>query len=190
MKKRLLSLAVVLICISVLTGGTFAYFSVDEIAHNVITTNKVKIDVLMQSRENGSLQVGNESIPVMPGITVSKVLFAQSTETEVWVRINYESKIYDKNGDVMPLSKNELEQLVLIEPDDENWTYKDGWWYYNKTVKSGEKTLPLFEEVKFAGYGMGNEYQNSTVRLFVKGHAVQYANNGSNVMEAAGWPEE
>lgn len=188
MKKRLLSFAVVLMCVSILTGGTFAYFSTDEVTHNVITTSGVKINVLMLNKKNGSED--NDPIPVMPGITVSKVLAAQSVETEVWVRLNYEFEIYEEDGDIMPLSKKEVEKLILVEPDDENWIYKDGWWHYKKTVKSGEKTLPLFDEIKFAGHGMGNEYQNSTVKLFVKGQAVQKANNGKTVMEAAGWPEE
>ena len=46
---------------------------------------------------------------------------------------------------------------------------------------------PLFTTVTFAPE-MGNEYQNSTAHIDVKADAVQVANNGDAVLEAAGWP--
>ena len=35
---------------------------------------------------------------------------------------------------------------------------------------------------------MGNVYQNSTAHVDVNAYAVQYANNGTGALDAAGWP--
>lgn len=191
MKKRALYIAVIIICLSIITGGTFAYFSTDDVAHNVITTKKVELNVLVQKQEGGSLNEDlNEAIPVMPGITVSKVISAQGLQTESWARIKYNFAMYDVYGEKMQLSKDELEQLILVQPDTAHWTEKDGWWYCNESLESGEISKPLFKEIKFAGKEMGNEYQNTHVKLWITGQAVQCNNNGNSVLEAAGWPEE
>jgi len=191
MKKKLLYIAAIIICLSIITGGTFAYFTVDDTAHNVITTNTVKIDVLCHSEENGVISVANnDSIRLMPATKVSRVVAAQSIETAAWVRLKYEFEIYDSNENQMDISEEELKKVIIIKPDETNWILKDGWWHYNAMVKDGEKTTPLFETIEFSGPGMGNEYQNGKVKLIIHGQAVQYANNGETVMEAAGWPEE
>ena len=190
MKKKLLYMATLIICISIITGGTFAYFTYDDTAHNVITTNKVNIKVLNMIEQNGVLvESDNAAIPIMPATTVDKVISAQSVETPAWVRLKYDLEVYDSNGDKIAIPKAELDSIIIIEPNSTDWIEKDGWWYYKAVVAGGEKTTPLFEEIKFSGPGMGNEYQNGTVKLLLKGHAVQSANNGSSVMEADGWPQ-
>ena len=47
--------------------------------------------------------------------------------------------------------------------------------------------MPLFTTVTFDA-AMGNAYQNSTATVSVRADAVQTANNGAAVLEAAGWP--
>lgn len=191
MKKRLLYIAAILICLSIITGGTFAYFTTDDIAHNVITTKKVKFDVLCFAEDNGMTSIDNNvPIRIMPATKVSRVVAAQSIETAAWVRLKYKFMVYDSNGNQMDISEDELKEIIIVTPDETNWILKDGWWHYNAMVKDGEKTTPLFEEIEFSGPGMGNEYQNGKVKLILHGQAVQYANNGETVMEADGWPEE
>ena len=45
MKRKLLILSVLAICLAILAAGTFAYFTSEDTAHNVITTGGVKIAV-------------------------------------------------------------------------------------------------------------------------------------------------
>ena len=80
-------------------------------------------------------------------------------------------------------------QVIVIDPDATNWSQKDGWWYYNTTIASGETTKPLLDEVVFSGPYMDNKYQSCTVVIDVTAQAVQKANNGATVWEALGWPE-
>lgn len=190
MKKKILYIAAILICLSIITGGTLAYYTASDTARNVITSGGVEVVVVEQQLVNGTVQsYPNEPIPVMPATTVSKIVSVQSAAQAAWVRMNYTLTVYDADGKEMEIPADELAKVIVIEPDTTNWTQKDGWWYYRTAIKSGETTEPLFEEVVFSGPYMDNKYQNSTVEIIVSAQGVQQANNGSTVMEALGWPE-
>ena len=190
MKKRIFALAVVLICLSVLASTTIAYFTDTDIARNVITSSGIDIHIIEQQLVDGKLvDYPNEPIPVMPASAVSKIVSVQNTDEPAWVRMNYTLTVCDAEGKEMDIPADELAKVIGIIPDTTNWIMKDGWWYYNTAVKSGETTYPLFEEVVFSGPYMDNKYQNCTVVIDVEAQAVQTANNGVTVWDALGWPE-
>lgn len=189
MKKKILYIAAILVCLSIITSGTYAYFTTSDTARNVITSGAVEINVVEQQLVNGTLQpYPNQPIQVMPATTVSKIVSVQSTEQAAWVRMNYTLTVYDTEGKEMKIPADELAKVIVIETDTANWTFKDGWWYYNTAVKTEEMTTPLFEEVEFSGPHMDNKYQLCTVVIDVNAQAVQQANNGESVWEALGWP--
>lgn len=190
MKKKILYIAAILICLSIITSGTYAYYTTTDTARNVITTGGVEVQVVEQQLVNGTLQPYlNQRIPVMPATTVSKIVSVQSKQEPVWVRTNYTVTVYDADNKVLEVPAEELKKAIVINPDATNWTEKDGWWYYNTDIKSGETTKPLFETVTFSGPDMGNKYQMCTVVIDVTAQAVQKANNKETVLEALGWPE-
>ena len=189
MKKKILYIAAIVICLSLITGGTYAYFTTSDTARNVITSGGIEVKVVEQQLVNGTLQpYPSQPIPVMPATTVSKIVSVQSTEQAAWVRMNYTLTVYDADGKKMEIPADELAEVIVIDPDATNWTLKDGWWYYNTAVKGGETTKPLFEEVEISGPHMDNKYQLCTVVIDVTAQAVQQANNGATVWEALGWP--
>lgn len=189
MKKKILYIAAIIICLSLITGGTYAYYTTSDTARNVITSGGVDIAVVEQQLVNGVLQpYPNQPIQVMPATTVSKIVSVRSTEQAAWVRMNFTLTVYDAEGNVMDVSDQELARVIGIQTDSSRWTQKSGWWYYNTAIKSGETTAPLFEEVVFSGPHMDNKYQQSTVVIDVNAQAVQKANNGKTVWEAQGWP--
>lgn len=190
MKKRIFAMAVVLICISILASTTIAYFTDVGTARNVITSGGIEVNVVEQQLVNGVLRpYPGKLIPVMPAATVSKIVSVQSIGQAAWVRVSCTVTVYDAEGKEMEIPASELAKVIVIEPDSANWTPKDGWWYYNAPIKSGDTTEPLFEEVVFSGPDMDNKYQNCTVEIVVTAQGVQQANNGTTVMEALGWPE-
>ena len=191
MKKKILYIAAILICLSIITGGTLAYYTASDTVRNVIASGGVEVRVIEQQLVNGSLQPSpNQPILVMPATTVSKIVSVQSIEQAAWVRMNYTITICDADGKNMEIPTDELAKVIVIEPDDTAWTLENGWWYYNTAVKAGETTDPLFDTVAFSGPEMGNEYQNCTVEILVTAQAVQQANNGNTVIDAVGWLEE
>lgn len=190
MKKKLLYIACIVICLSLITGGTLAYYTATDTARNVITSGGVGVEVMEYQQVGDTWQTyPSQPIAVMPATTVSKIVCACATQQPAWVRMRYSLTVYDADGKKMDISDEELSKVILITPDSTNWTLKDGWWYYGSALKTSQLSKPLFEEVKFSGPDMGNKYQNCTVVVDVITQAVQQANNGNSVMEAIGWPE-
>lgn len=190
MKKKLLYIAAMLICLSIMTGGTLAYYTTSDTARNVITSDGVKVQVVEQQMVGGTSQpYPNQPIPVMPTDTVSKIVAVRNEDQPAWVRMRYTVTVHNPQGEVMNFPAGELSQAIVITPDSSSWTLKDGWWYYNTHLKSGEVSTPLFEEVFFSGPHMDNKYQLCTVTIDVTAQAVQKVHNGTSVMEALGWPE-
>lgn len=189
MKKKIFIIAAVIICLSLITGGTLAYFTAEDTARNVITSGKIEVELVEQQLVRDSLQpYPSQPITVMPNVTVSKIVSAKSLYEPAWVRMQYVITVVDAAGEEMEISEEEMTKLFQITPDAESWTHKDGWWYYTAPLEGEQTSKPLFEQIHFAAE-MGNEYQGTTVYVDVKLEAVQAANNGATVMEAAGWPE-
>ena len=189
MKKKVLLLAVMAICMAILAGGTLAYYTHDDQVHNIITTSAVNIEIReWQQTEEGLVEYPTDPVPVMPGTTLSKIAEVHNLEAQSWIRARYTVVIYGADGKVMELSDEELEKLITIPVDGEKWLTKSGdsqWLYYYEPVD--DKTAPLFTEVAFSGPNMTNEYQNCRIEILVDAQAVQTANNGATVLEAKGW---
>lgn len=190
MKKKIFAMAVMLICISILASTTLAYFSDVGTARNVITTGGIKIALLQQQKVGDVLvDYPDEPIPALPGKSVSMIVSVKALDQTAWVRMRFLLTVYDAEGNVMEVPAADLEKLILVGTDGESWTYRDGWWYCNEALNPGESTKPLFETVKFS-LEMGNQYQESKVYIDVTAQAVQKANNGESVLDAAGWPAD
>ena len=182
MKRKLLILSVLVICVATLAAGTLAYFTSEGTAHNVITTGGVDI-TLQEWADEGKKTPFEDLTGIMPGMTVTKIAEIKNTgASEAWVRVKVEKNIrLAGEGEVNP-------DLVELALDTANWTEKDGYYYYNKALKPGEVTAPVFSAVTFNA-SMGNEYQNATATVDVYAQAVQTANNGETALNAQGWPK-
>lgn len=182
MKRKLLILSVLVICIATLAAGTLAYFTSEGTAHNVITTGGVEIMVREWADEDRQTPF-EDLTGIMPGMTVTKIAEIKNTgASDAWVRVKVEKNIQLK-GEGTP--DTGLVELALNTAD---WTERDGYYYYTKALKSGEVTAPIFTAVTFNA-AMGNEYQNATATVDVFAQAVQTANNGDTVLNAQGWPK-
>ena len=194
MKKRLLVIAAIVTCVSLLAAGTLAYFTDEAIAHNVITSSGVGIEIEeWMEDENGDLVPYPEDPVegVMPSDKLSKIVTIKNEQASAYVRARYEITIVDANGDEMELTAEELAQVITIANIGESWEAKDpddGWMYYKEAVAEDAVTEPLFTEVQFSGKDMGNEFQGCTVNVVIYAQGVQVANNGASALEAAGWP--
>ena len=156
---------------------------------NVITSGAVSVEVVEKQLVGGALEnYPDTPVSIMPGSAVSKIVSVKNLDEPAWVRMAYTVTIRDASGNVVELSAQQRDQIITIDTDTANWTYKDGWWYCNKALVTGEESKPLFTEVTFSGPEMGNTYQNCTVMIDVTAQAVQKVHNGDSVLDAAGWP--
>mgnify|MGYP001632145638 FL=1 len=184
MKRKLLILSTLAICLAIFAAGTHAYFTAEGTAHNVITTGSVAIAVQEWADEEKTVPF-EELTGVMPHTTVTKIAEIKNPgASEAWVRVKVEKNIVLKTRNITPDTS-----LLEVTHNTADWTEKDEYYYYNKALKPGEVTAPIFTAVTFH-VTMGNEYQDAAATVDVLAQAVQTANNGATVMDAQGWSKE
>lgn len=185
MKKKILLLALIVICLATLAGGTLARHRNSVHTHNVVTTNGVEL-LLVEYDKNGEewVELGASdpaALDVFPGKTIERKAEFVNTKADAWLRAKLELSC--SNAEV-----DNLEDCVKLNINS-NWTLSDGWYYYNSALDNDQNnTATLFDRISFDGSVMGNEYQGATVTVKVYAEAVQSAHNGATVFEAVGWP--
>ena len=190
MKKRIFAFAVVVFCLSILASTTLAYFTDTAVARNVITSGGVDIAIEeWQETPEGMIPYPDQHIRVMPATQVSKIVTVRNLDAQSFIRVKLELTLQDSNDQLMDIDAEEMEKIIHLIMNNQDWTEKDGWWYYGAAVNTNEVTLPLMTAVEFDGPNMTNEYQKTTLQIHVIAQAVQAAHNGTNAMEAMGWPE-
>lgn len=188
MKRKLLVIALMVICLSLATYGTLAYFTAEETAHNVITSGGIGIELLEWADTEKTTPFPEDGVSgVMPGTEVTKIVEVKNTGSgDAYIRVRVEKAITLSEGVEGDVDLG----LMVLDFDETRWTLaEDGFYYYNAPLAPGEVTEPLFASVTFDPT-MGNLYQNSTATVDVTAYAVQSANNGDSALTAHGWSEE
>jgi|GEM_PF-2659255 len=108
----------------------------------------------------------NETIEVMPGDIVSKIVTVVSDEDDVRVRAKIEITIRDPDGNVMSLSEDQINEILTLNIDTAKWSFENGYYYYSDLIGDGAETSPLFTEVAFAT-DIDNSYQHCSVEINV-----------------------
>lgn len=185
MKRKILAMALIVMCMSIVAYGTLAYFTYEDTATNVIVAGNVKIALREWSETDGGERVATEGpMDILPGLHVSKIIEVENTgKNAAWIRISMQKAIELAVGKEGTVDVN----LVGLNLNTEYWTEQDGYYYYKDVLQPGQTTQPLFTEVQFSAQ-MSNLYQQSKAILTIQAQAVQTANNGTTVLEAAGWP--
>lgn len=187
MKKKILVLAFIALCLSMISYATVAYFTYEDTATNVITMGNIRIEL----QETAIPEGGGEPIPfkdaydVLPGKEVSKIVQIKNVGAQqAWIRISVESSIALAEG----VEGEGDPSLIGFDLNKECWIEQDGYYYYKEALKPGDTTVPLFTKVKFDPE-MGNIYQNSKALIRINAQATQVIHNGDTVLEAVGWPK-
>ena len=183
MNRKVILIAAMVTVIFAAVYSTLAYFTAEGKAASVITAGNIKM-VLHQETADG--HPSPESLGgLMPGQSAERIVYIENSgDNAFYARIKLIPSILSEDG-----SELSFDQFSL-DIDTANWKLgADGWYYYQSALSKGRMSQPLFDEVKFAS-GMGNDYMNANVSIKVNAQAVQCANNGDTVWQAAGWPSE
>ena len=200
MKKRLLSLALMTIFVSLMALGSAAYFTAEGRATNVIVTGEVDLTLTEESKTGEVIKdtegnfIGLRFEKVMPGQTLDKHPMVENTGSQpFWLRVKVTCSLKNQLQEDLPRTI-ELEQqeihMLTFNGRNENWVEKDGWLYYTKPLAVGDQ-VDVFTSVTIAPQ-MGNEYQDADGQIDILAQAVQYKNNEhqEDVLSVLGWPEE
>ena len=188
MRKKLLAVAMAVICLSIAAYGTVAYFTANGTATNVVTAGNVAIEIKETAiaEDGGDLVTYEDVTGIVPGTEVSKIVQVENTgDNPAYVRIQVTKDITLAEG----MSGETDTNLIQLDLNMDDWVEKDGYYYYKYSISADEMTTPLFTSVSFH-QEMGNLYQNCRASVTVQAQAVQAENNGSDVLKAAGWPQE
>lgn len=190
MKKKLFVIAMAVLLLAGVTAGTVAYFTTKTVAHNVITSGEIDIELVEtwdhdDNDKTPPVEYPSEKVEgIMPGAEHSKIVNVKNTgPNDAWVRVKV-TKSVKAGGETLP------DSVLTLNFNTKEWIDgKDGYYYYNGVLAPGKETAkPLFTTVYFDGEGMGNDYQNAEIVINVEAYATQVANNGATVLEAKGWP--
>lgn len=186
MKKKLIGIAAFLLLLFGVVGGIAAYYTAQGTVTNVITAGNVNVDLHIWA-DTAMTEPFESPDGVVPGQNVTEVVTAENVgNSDAWVRVQVV-----KTFEAAKKADDEAAQAQLdrVKMDISSifWTEKDGWYYYNQKLAPGEVTKPLFTTV-FMEDEIDNSWQNGKLTINMVMHAVQVANNGATVMEAAGWP--
>ena len=184
-KKRAALIAAIVCCIAMVAAGSLAYFNAQETAKNVITTGALKM-ALHDETTDGKPFPEDGISGVVPATTVDKKVYVENVgNVDMYVRIALDKVITPAKGTQAELDFSN----ITLDIDSSKWTEKDGYYYYNRALKPGEKTEPLFTKVSF-GAELGNDYMDAKVVIDVDAQAVQSKNNTDSALDAKGWPKK
>lgn len=181
-KSRLLLIALAAILVTVLTQPTLAYYTTVGKATNVVTSGD--IELLIHEKTADGSDFPAEGVYVIPGDIVSKQVSVENVGGHpFYLRVKL---VRGSTNEVLS-----AEDSLKININTTNWTYLDGFYYYNQVLQPGETTPTLFTEVEIVGSKVDKSHIGSTLSLTVNAYAVQSEHNPAEFpWDASGWPAE
>lgn len=205
MKRKLVLTSAVVLILALLAAGTFAYFTKDVRATNVITTGTISIE-LNDSITGGAAVKDGDKVTgytisgVMPGQAVEKAVSVTNTGTSpAWLRVKLDISVTGANGKPLDLTFGDKQDVLTFTTGD-GWFYHDGYYYYSAPVAEKTSTADFFakkdgQPTLMLNSQLPNDYQGCTVTVAVQAQAVQVKNNniyvdasGAEVMGENGLP--
>lgn len=173
-KKKIAIIAVILGIIS--TAGAVAYFSDIEIVRNHVSTGIVDIHIEeYEKTDDGIEKPFEDGKKVLPGDTVSKIVYVKNDEAECYIRCKVDFGVEDD----LDLSKECLKGI------EENWILVGDYYYYIDSVPTDEK-IKFFDEIMIPE-DWDNRYAGKTFSVEVIAEAVQKKNFTPNYNSENPW---
>lgn len=179
-KSKLLLIAMTAILLTVLTQPSLAFYTAVGTATNVVTSGG--IEMIIHEKTADGTDFPAEGVFVIPGDIVSKQVSVENVcKNPFYLRVKL---INETTHEALT-----PEDCLKMDLDTENWTQKDGYYYYNKILQPGETTTTLFNQVEIVGSMVDQSHVGSRLSLSVNAYAVQSENNpAKHPWDASGWP--
>lgn len=181
-KARLLLIAFAAILMTVLTQPTLAYYTTIGKATNVVTSGDLQLRIHEKTADGSDFPA--EGVYIIPGDIVSKQVSVENVCSHpFYLRVKLVSGATHE--------ALTAEDCLKMDIDTVNWTYMDGYYYFNRILQPGEITPTLFTQVEIVGSKVDRSHIGSTLSLTVNAYAVQSENNpAQHPWLASGWPAD
>lgn len=143
MKKKIISIALVVAMIAIIAAGSFAYFTDTDSAENVFTVGNVKIKL---TEPNWETQGKIDAETVYAGEPLAKdPTVTNDGANPCFVRVKVEGLDCLKTAGASDIT---LRYNYVDGYNTADWTYKDGYYYYNHVLENkGDATTPVFTQI-------------------------------------------
>lgn len=181
-RGRLALAALAAILVTVLTQPALAYYTTVGKTTNVVTSGGIELKIHEKTADGSDFP--EEGVYVIPGDIVSKVVTVENVcDHPFYLRVKL---IGGTAGAALS-----PEDCLKVDIDAQNWTLRDGFYYYNGILLPGQTTPALFRQVEIVGSRVDQSHIGSTLSLTVNAYAVQSQNNpAQQPWDASGWPAE
>lgn len=181
-KSRLLLIALAAILVTVLTQPTLAHYTAVGKTTNVVTSGGIELKIHEKTADGSDFPA--EGVYIIPGDIVSKQVSVENVcGHPFYLRVKL----------VSGSTKETLsaEDCLKMDINTNDWTYLDGFYYFNRILQPGEVTPALFTQVEIVGSKVDQTHIGSTLSLTGNAYAVQSENNpADHPWDASGWPAE
>ncbi len=156
-------------------------------ADNVVTFGSVTIQTVETMKgPDGSEVAVPETEQMSQSAPSSRIVRVKNVgEEAAYVRVKLSVRAQDAQGVVAP-----ADDLASYVFDDARWVERDGWYYFDASLASGETTGALITGVSFDVRAAQERTGNGPVYLDIVTQGVQVKNNAASALDAEGWPEE
>lgn len=187
-KKRLLLITIILIFCIFSLSISVAFIIKETTSNNIITFGDVKMELYVTTtKDNKEIKVDDgENLNITYNSFINRnIIITNIGNHPIFVRVSFDLKGKDKNDKTI-----NLDGLINIIQNDNDWIYKDGWYYYKEELNSNFETQKLLIDFEFDIDEITNKYPGSTFTLDINAEAVQSENNKQYVLDVVGWPSK
>lgn len=177
MKKKILSIALVVAMVAVIAAGSLAYFTDKKVAENTFTVGNVKITLT----EPNWVSTGEKDAPeVYAGEPLAKdPTVTNDGANPCFVRIKVENlDQFDNKGAITYKTDYVANKL------GDGWEKgADGYFYYNKVLLAGETTDALFDQIVMPTGLTGTEENVKPINVTAEAVQAQGAKGSFSAVE-------
>lgn len=183
---------VILFVLAASFGATMAWFTDEAETTNAFTAGTLIID----AEDDWSNYSGEDWENANPGDCEPKDFkITNQGSKNMYVRFSFVGSWEDVNDFPNPhdldfTGFNPDDSLVTIEPiagDLDDWTYLDGYWYYNGILPPDNPEITFTFLVCLDGPDTGNEYQGASYNIEFTFQAIQSTHTASFDIWSAGY---
>jgi len=140
-QKKMPVVAITLVALVGIVGGTFAYFTSEAVFPNVFQTKTYQTELTEKFTAPDNWTPGTQ--------TQKEVIVKNTGEIPVAARVSYTESWVSSSGTTLPNTLEDGSKVVEIHmPDATNWINYNGWFYYNKALNQNE-TATFMDYVTF-----------------------------------------
>lgn len=189
-KKKLIWIAAASVLLLCCAAPTIAFITRQTTTDNIITFGNVRLQLheTMLNEDNQEVAVQEEAkTDITHNNTLSRIVRVENLgEQPIYLRVALSMSGTEEDG-----TPFQADDFVSYQLNEEDWYYEDGWYYYKTELAPHVTSEELMTQVIFNNISeITEKYPGSEFKLDIDAQGVQSKNNGDDVSQAAGWPEE